>query len=135
MRGEPLAWRSVYCVDLRGDQVIRGRRYYDRRPLVSRVFPGVPAQAPAAFAMPAPAEFITSGRVDDFVRVRSAAAIPGFELELLQWAGDEALVFLEWRIRGAQAGSAIEFGAAERFDLAASRVTSGHCYFDSLALG
>lgn len=135
LRGELLAWRSVYCVDLRGEQVIRGRRYYDRRPLVSRVFPGVPAQPPAAFAMPAVEEVVASGRIEDFVRARSAAAIPEFEVELLQWAGDEALVFLEWRIRGAQAGSPIEFGAAERFDLAASRVTSSHCYFDSLALG
>jgi ketosteroid isomerase-like protein len=134
LRGEPLEWRSVYCVDLRGDQVIRGRRYYDRRPLVSRVFSGVLAQPPVAFAMPAVEHLVMSGRVDDFVRVRASAAIPDCELELLQWAGDEALVFLEWRVRGAVGGIPIEFSAAERFDLAASRVASSHCYFDSLAL-
>jgi hypothetical protein len=134
LRGDALEWRSVYCVDLRGEQVIRGRRYYDRRPLVSRVFPGVPAQAPVGFEMPAPAEPVTSGRIDDFVRARAAAAIPDFELELLQWAGNDALVFLEWRVRGSAPGRPVEFGAAERFDLDAGRVASSHCYFDTMAL-
>ena len=134
LRSDLLEWPSVYCVDLRGELVIRGRRYYDRRPLVSRVFPSVAEFAPVAFAMPAVEPLVLSGHVDDFVRVRAAAAIPGCELELLQWAGDEALVFLEWRVRGAPAGTPVEFGAAERFDLAAARVTSSDCYFDSLAL-
>lgn len=134
LRDQLLQWRSVYCVDLRGDQVIRGRRYYDRRPLVSLVFPGVPSRPPFEFAMPAAAEFVATGNVDAFVRARSAAVIPGFELEVLSWAGDEALAFIEWRARGTMGGRSIEFGAAERFDLDAARVASSHCYFDSLAL-
>ena len=35
--GSPAFWRSVYCVDLAGDRVIRGRRYYDRQPLFARL--------------------------------------------------------------------------------------------------
>jgi len=95
-------WPSVYVIDLRGDQVIRGRRYYDRRPLVSRVFPGIRSDAPAT---------------------------PDLDLELLGWAGDGALRFLEWRARGSVGGKPIAFGIAERLDHGAART-----YFDTLAL-
>ena len=44
--GEPLRWDSVYCMTLEGDQVIRGRRYYDRAPLLRRLQPDLPP-APA----------------------------------------------------------------------------------------
>jgi hypothetical protein len=40
--GGPVHWRSVYCVDLKRDRVIRGRRYYDRRPLFGRLDPSLP---------------------------------------------------------------------------------------------
>lgn len=43
LAGSPLEWRSVYCIDLKGDHVIRGRRYYDRRALYARVDPSLPA--------------------------------------------------------------------------------------------
>lgn len=35
--GRKTLWDAVYCVTLRGDRVIRGRRYYDRAPLLARV--------------------------------------------------------------------------------------------------
>ncbi len=35
-------WRSIYCVDLEGDRVIRGRRYYDRRALFALLDPTLP---------------------------------------------------------------------------------------------
>ena len=38
-----LLWDAVYCVTLRGDRVIRGRRYYDRGPLLARVSPTLPS--------------------------------------------------------------------------------------------
>lgn len=47
--GEPLRWGSVYCITLAGDRVRRGRRYYDRRPLLARLDPSlgaVPSYAP-----------------------------------------------------------------------------------------
>jgi ketosteroid isomerase-like protein len=56
---DPIQWRAVYCVDLAGDRVIRGRRYYDRRPLFARLdpaLPRLPAYAPVAGAEPRPAE-------------------------------------------------------------------------------
>jgi hypothetical protein len=37
--GAPLAWRAVYRVDLRGDQVTRGRRYFDRAALLAHLMP------------------------------------------------------------------------------------------------
>ena len=40
LAGHAVEWPSVYCIDLVGDQVIRGRRYYDRAPLVAKVLPG-----------------------------------------------------------------------------------------------
>jgi ketosteroid isomerase-like protein len=59
--GAPVFWRSVYCVDLAGDRVIRGRRYYDRQPLFARLAPNVPELPapqpelePASLAPPAP---------------------------------------------------------------------------------
>ena len=100
--GRRVEWPSVYVIDLRGDQVIRGRRYYDRRPLVSRVLPGVSSEAPA---------------------------VPDLERELLGWAGDDALFFLEWRARGTVGGRPVALGIAERLDGGASRA-----YFDTLAL-
>ena len=43
LAGSEMRWRSIYCVDLEGDLVIRGRRYYDRRPLFARLDPDLPA--------------------------------------------------------------------------------------------
>ena len=55
--GAPAFWRSVYCVDLEGDRVIRGRRYYDRQPLFARLAPNVPSlPAPQVEREPEPAE-------------------------------------------------------------------------------
>jgi hypothetical protein len=131
LRDQLLHWQSVYCVDLRGDLVIRGRRYYDRRPLVSLVLPGVPSEPPVAFAMPAAPDLATTRDAGDFVRARAGSvnSVAGLDLELLGWAGDAALLFLEWRARGERDGNPVEFGIAERFDRGAARA-----YFDSLAL-
>ncbi|MBM4254978.1 MAG: hypothetical protein FJ147_03680 [Deltaproteobacteria bacterium] len=41
--GRKTLWDAVYCVTLRGDRVIRGRRYYDRAPLLARVSPSLPS--------------------------------------------------------------------------------------------
>lgn len=41
--GHKILWDAVYCVTLRGDRVIRGRRYYDRGPLLARVSPTLPS--------------------------------------------------------------------------------------------
>lgn len=44
--GQKMLWDAVYCVTLRGGRVIRGRRYYDRAPLLARVHPTLPAMPP-----------------------------------------------------------------------------------------
>ncbi|HEV8718553.1 MAG TPA: nuclear transport factor 2 family protein [Candidatus Binatia bacterium] len=41
--GRKILWDAVYCVTLRGGRVIRGRRYYDRAPLLARVHPALPS--------------------------------------------------------------------------------------------
>ena len=167
LRDQLVAWPSVYVMDLRGDRVIRGRRYYDRRPLVSRVFPSVPPEPPFAFALPPAPHLDATTDPESFVRTRSASlkTIPRsepqasgevhrartrtsnppqpkfvprsepqasgevHELQLLAWAGDPSLLFLEWRARGEVGAKPIEFGIAERFDLG-----TGRSYFDTLAL-
>lgn len=41
--GVAAEWRSVYRIDLDGDLVHRGRRYYDRAPLLAALDPSTPA--------------------------------------------------------------------------------------------
>ncbi len=134
LRDRLVEWPSVYCISLRGDRVIRGRRYYDRRPLVSLVFAGIPSEPPFEFVVSAAPIAAAPCSAADFVRGRSVADSPHFACELLDWAGDEALIFIEWRVREVAGGRSIDFGATERFDLEAGRVSRSHCYFDTLAL-
>src|SRR5262245_11126068 len=44
--GQKMLWDAVYCVTLREGRVIRGRRYYDRAPLLARMAPAFPAMPP-----------------------------------------------------------------------------------------
>jgi ketosteroid isomerase-like protein len=41
--GQRAKWDAVYCVTLRGERVIRGRRYYDRALLLARLHPPLPS--------------------------------------------------------------------------------------------
>lgn len=139
---DPAGWPSVYCIDLRADRVIRGRRYYDRHPLFARLSPEIAAEPTFVGGTPlaidgcvADAEVLASQsaarateRVQDF-------GIDGLTIELATWAGDETLAFLEWIATGERNGRPLHFGIADRYDLAAGRVTASHAYFDSLALG
>jgi len=43
LAGRKILWDAVYCVTLREGRVIRGRRYYDRAPLLARVHPAFPS--------------------------------------------------------------------------------------------
>ena len=113
-------WPSVYCVDLVGDRVVRGRRYYDRQPLYARIDPAVPA-APATLP----------GRHDHRLL---ALLVPELVLELRAWAGDDTLLFLEWQARGRLGGAPFAVGVAERLELSGGRVTAAHSYFDTLEL-
>jgi ketosteroid isomerase-like protein len=44
--GQKMLWDAVYCVTLREGRVIRGRRYYDRAPLLARMSPAIPFMPP-----------------------------------------------------------------------------------------
>jgi hypothetical protein len=55
-------------------------------------------------------------------------------IELGAIAGDDALVFLEWKASGRIGECTVSFGFAERFDLAAGLGLAGRVYLDTLAL-
>lgn len=131
LAGAPIEWPSVYCIDLKGDQVVRGRRYYDRTPLFARLSPDVakrprfePGAPPIGKRMPAtPISFTALRR-----------RIPDLIPRLLWWAGDLDLVFREWELVGTHDGCALRFGLAERFDLRDGTIIAAQDYFDTLVL-
>ena len=47
--GETVVWNTVYCLTLRGSRVLRGRAYFDRIPLMARLFPTVALAEAAAW--------------------------------------------------------------------------------------
>jgi len=119
--GTPIQWDSVYCMDLRGDRVVRGRRYYDRRPLFARLNPDIPALVPDAKDEPV--------SLSELARL-----LPDLSLQMVSRAGDEALAFVEWRARATVGGAPFAFGIAERSELDGGIVRGGRAYFDTLAL-
>jgi|SRR5665213_291275 len=50
VRGTHLTWPAMYCVDLRGDRVIRGRAYYDRAAVFSAFEPDLAERRKEAHA-------------------------------------------------------------------------------------
>lgn len=131
LAGARVEWASVYCIDLRGDQVIRGRRYYDRRPLFARLSPEI-AKRPAIECEPAPVGRPMPAEPLGLASLRRV--VPDLEAKLLCEAGDETLVVREWELAGTRDGSAVRVGFVDRFDLEAGRVASAAAYFDTLAL-
>jgi hypothetical protein len=130
LNGAALAWRSVYCMDLAGDRVMRGRRYYDRRPLFAALNPDLPALPAAALCREG--DPLTRGRgAQPAWARRLACCVEELSPAPLAWAGDRALRFTEWQVRGRIGGEEVAFCAAERTDLEAGNTLA---YFDSLAL-
>jgi hypothetical protein len=177
LAGHEARWRSVYCVDLEGDLVMRGRRYYDRRALFAMLDPNLPAlrayepvvtQLPAgpdpfggpgeivravgeAWRQEEPTALLRLFREDgtlvgpDLPRPISRGALGpyhcavrsvlrGLRMELLQWAGDDSLAFVEWRLQAETARARVTIGIVGRFDLAGGLILSGRTYFDTLEL-
>lgn len=131
LAGAPIEWPSIYCIDLAGDQVIRGRRYYDRRPLFARLSPEVAAQAPfeadpAPIGEPMPEAPI----VLDALR----RSVPDLDARLVAWAGDATLRMREWELDGTLAGKPLRLLMTDRVDLDAGKVRSASAYFDTLLL-
>jgi ketosteroid isomerase-like protein len=161
--GAPVAWRAVYRVDLRGDQVLRGRRYFDRAALLAHLMPdavppawtvetaAVEAEAPqvgAAAFVDACAKAWADGRPQAIAaRYRDDGALHTPVTAPLGRASVAA--FYERLAPLALAPRAwagdddllfIEwegrrgFACVERFDLRDGLVLSGRLYCDSLAL-
>lgn len=131
LAGAPIEWPSVYCIDLRGDQVIRGRRYYDRRPLLARLSPGL--AGPIALEERLPSD---DGALPDEPPVAESLrrAIEGARFERVSEAGDATLHFREWAVEGSFRGTPLRFGVAARFELAAGCVKAARSYFDTTPL-
>ncbi len=170
-------WRSVYCVDLEGDRVIRGRRYYDRRALYALLDPALPAlssgepvagDAPeVADPLPGPEPLVRAyadawrtGDTDALARLFREdatslgpemprplartelahhvgtlhAVFSNLDLELLQWAGDDDLAFVELRLTAEVLGQPFALGMVDRLDLAGGLVLAARAYFDTLEL-
>jgi len=119
LAGSAVHWDSVYCVDLRGERVIRGRRYYDRRPLFAHMSPDLPALQ---------AEVVGSGTPSDVER-GLAALLGGARREVVARAGDDTLAFVEWRMVGSVEGRTCEVGGVDRVGPEGERA-----YFDTLVL-
>ena len=181
--GTACRWQSVYRVQLEGDLVIDGRRYYDRAPLLAAFDPAtprLPSLEPDATelvepdALPcldrgvtpaglvelcsrsfasrdwrdlaallredatwhAPGVTGASGR-DALVgqRTRFAALLGDACPRVRRWAGDDALVLIEWQADvPTPSGASYALGMAERFDLASGRVLAARTYFDAASL-
>jgi hypothetical protein len=139
LAGHPVEWPSVYAIDLAGDQVIRGRRYYDRAPLVAKVLPGGPAPRPPVEAPPIRGSFAGAGELVAACAQHAAARAAAFgvadlRVEIETWAGDEALVFVEWSASGSRGGHPLRFGFTDRVDLVAGAPKDARAYYDTLAL-
>lgn len=177
LAGSEAHWRSVYCVDLLGDRVVRGRRYYDRRPLYARLDPSLPAlprytpletEVSPVSGPPGGAEPLVTAFGDAWAQAGSSpltrlfredgtlvgpdlprplgrdelgayhaalrALFVGLRMELLAWAGDDALAFAEWRLSGELGGRPVSIAVADRFDLAGGLILAARAYFDTLEL-
>ena len=133
LAGKPLRWDSVYCMDIAGDRVMRGRRYYDRRALFANLNPELPA-LPASALRPDGDPLPVAGSAEasrPAFATRLESCLGALSLTPLLSAGDDALRFIEWRIDAGRAGEAFSFGVAERVDLRAGNTLA---YFDTLAL-
>ena len=118
LAGEPVRWDSVYCVDLRGSRVIRGRRYYDRWPLFARLNPALPALPAGALGAGTPAD----------VEKGLAELLPGAVREERARTDADGLAFVEWRVRAEVGGERFEVGGVDR------RADDERTYVDTLAL-
>jgi len=146
INGTAVAWDAVYRVHLRDGGVLRGRRFYDQATLFRALRPDMgwlPELPPAAAAgevryrdlvpgAPVDLAFAAQARIGapDQRRQLRPADLPrhlaGAPFELVDWAGDDSLVFIEWR-RGDLLG-------VDRLDIARGQIVSMQRNFDTLGL-
>lgn len=146
INGTAVAWDAVYRVHLRDGGVLRGRRFYDQATLFRALRPDMgwlPELPPAAAAgevryrdlvpgAPVDLAFAAQARIGapDQRRQLRPADLPrhlaGAPFELVDWAGDDSLVFIEWR-RGDLLG-------VDWLDIARGQIVSMQRNFDTLGL-
>jgi hypothetical protein len=61
--GQKMLWDAVYCVALREGRIIRGRRYYDRAPLLARMSSALPSLPPYDPVLDRALEQATGGEI------------------------------------------------------------------------
>jgi hypothetical protein len=133
----PLQWPSVYCVDLAGASVVRGRRYYDRRPLFALLNPALPElpcetaseRQSVVRAIPGGPALEPAPEPHPIVRL-----LPDLEPLVEHWAGDAELLFVEWSANARVGEAPLALGGVDRFELAGGRVRHARSYFDTLAV-
>lgn len=132
-----LAWRAAYVVELAGGRVRRGRRYYDRRPLLA-AGAGDPALAAlfredGVFAVAGLPRPLARSEIAPCL-ARLGEHVDGARFELLDWAGDDALLFLEWRASGRILGRSFAIGVVDRVDAVGGSVLHARSYLDTFTL-
>jgi hypothetical protein len=131
LAGHDVEWPSVYCIDLRGDQVIRGRRYYDRRALFARIAPSIPAAPDVADLLDGDGRALPA---EPPVAASLRRLVGDLRFRLVSEAGDDVLHFREWEAEGTRGGTPLRFGVATRFDRSAGCTKDARSYFDTLPL-
>jgi limonene-1,2-epoxide hydrolase len=86
-----------------------------------------------ALHAPGLARPLGGGEIGAYYR-RLAGLLGGARLRPRRWAGDAALLFVEWQGEVATRAGTHAFGAIERFDLVGGRVLAARHYFETGAL-
>lgn len=146
INGTPVAWNAVYRVHLRDGLVHRGRRFYDQTHVFRALRPDLgwlpplaapTGEGPATYAELLPGAPVTAAFAPDAVievadqpapvpRAALSRHLVGVPFTAVDYAGDGALAFVEWR-RGDLLG-------IDRLDLSGGRIVSMRRYFDTLGL-
>lgn len=146
INGTPVAWGATYRVHLRDGGVHRGRRFYDQAALFRALRPDmawlpqmpaspqgiVSAYADLVHDAPLNASFASDAIIEVPDQRRPLAPgevfshLAGAPLQAIDWAGDDRLMFVEWR-RGDLLG-------VDRLELDGGRIVSMRRYFDTLGL-
>ena len=146
INGTRVAWDAVYRVHLKDGLVHRGRRFYDQATLFRALRPDMPwlpelpavhgddvrdyedvvPNAPSGLAFAAGALIETPDQKRTLAPADLRIHLAGSPFEAIDWAGDDTLVFVEWR-RGDLLG-------VDRLDLKDGAIASMRRNFDTLGL-
>jgi len=92
-----------------------------------------PFREDATLAAPGLARPLARAEIPAWAR-ELAGRMRGTPRAVRRWAGDDALLFVEWALGGGGSPAAPHPGIVERFDLVAGRVLAARAYHDSAAI-